>query len=55
MSTIHEFEGERRLFVKGAAGDLAICDRTVENEIVPLTEEVFSVSVKLTANMLVMH
>ena len=22
MSTIHEFEGERRLFVKGAAGDL---------------------------------
>ena len=41
MSTIHEFEGKRRLFVKGAAGNLAkICDRTVENgEIVPLTEE----------------
>lgn len=41
MSVIHEFEGERRLFSKGALGDLLqICDRTVvDGKIVPMTRD----------------
>ena len=41
MSAIHEFEGERRLFVKGALGDLLqVCDRTiVDGKVVPMTRD----------------
>ena len=41
MSAIHEFEGERRLFVKGALGDLIqVCDRTiVDGKVVPMTRD----------------